>query len=167
MSQPNAIDMLKIDDLKAWLGVTTGNEDDLLGKLITNISQRILTLISRDSILSSSYTETYDGSGTQMQALLHYPITAVSSLKVNNAPIVASPDGVQSGFTFDKYALKLIGDVTGSGWALAPGFYGAPYTFIKGFQNVVVTYTAGYAIVPFDLSQALSAAESPADSRGK
>jgi len=151
MANTSAIDMVKLADLKAWLSLTTGNDDDLLKKLITNISQQILTKISRDTILSASFTESYDGSGTPMQALLHYPISAVASLTINNASIAASPDGVQSGYVFDKYALKLVG--AGSAWPVAPSYFGAPSTFIKGFKNVVVTYTAGYAAVPADLAQ--------------
>lgn len=152
MAEPNpAVDMLLLADLKAWLNVTTGNDDDLLQKLITNISQRILTKICRDTILSASFTESYDGSGTPMQALLHYPVTAVASLTINDAPIAFSPDGVQGGYVFDKYSLKLVG--AGQSWQLAPGYYGPPSTFIKGFQNIKVVYTAGYEEVPDDLSQ--------------
>lgn len=143
--------MVLLQDLKDWLGLTTGTDDALLQRLITNISQSILTKISRDTILSAAFTESYDGSGTPTQALLHYPITAVASLFINNAPIVLSPDGVQAGFTFDKYTLKVVG--AGSAWVLAPGFYGPPSVFIRGKQNVKVTYTAGYAAVPGDLAQ--------------
>jgi Phage gp6-like head-tail connector protein len=148
----NPIDLTNLSDLKDWLSVTTGNEDALLQRIITNSSQRILSFLKRDAILSASYTETCDGSSTPTQALLHYPITAVASLSINNTPIIASPDGVQAGYTFDKYTLKLVG--AGSAWELTPGFYGPPSTFIKGFQNVIVAYTAGYAGVPLDLAQA-------------
>jgi Phage gp6-like head-tail connector protein len=145
------IDFCVLADLKSWLGLTTTNDDALLQRLITNISQSILTKISRDAIVSANYTESYDGSGTPTQALIHYPITAVASLLINNTPIVASPDGVQAGFLFDRYVLKLVG--AGSAWALSPGFYGPPSTFIAGKGNVKVTYTAGYAAVPGDLAQ--------------
>lgn len=150
-SDSNPIDLLELSDLKQWLDLTTTQSDGLLQSLITSVSRRILIKISRDAILSASYTERYDGSGTPMLALLHYPIIAVASLTINNAPVIPSPDGVQTGFVFDKYTLKVIGS---SAWALQPGFYGAPSTFITGFQNVAVTYTAGYAAVPEDLAQA-------------
>jgi hypothetical protein len=87
-----------------------------------------------------------------MLALRHYPITAVSSLVINNAPIVASPDGVQSGYTHDEYALKLIGVPVA--YPFGPGVYGSPATFLRGFQNVTVSYSAGYAAAPFDLAEA-------------
>lgn len=150
---PNAIDLVTIADLKTWLRLESSTKDDnLLQSLITNISQEILTRTGRDAIVSASYEEAYDGSGTPMQALRHYPITAVASLEISDSPIVPSPDGVQTGFTFDDFVLKLVGQPVA--FPFGPGVYGAPGYFIKGFQNVVVNYTAGYSAVPFDLSEA-------------
>lgn len=148
----NLIDLCLLADVKTWLGLTSTNDDNLLSSLITNVSQRILSILQRDAIVSAAYTETYDGTGTPSLALLHYPVTGVTSLTINDAPIVASPDGVVSGYVFDKFSLKLVGSC--AAWALQPGVFGAPYTFIKGSQNVVVKYTAGYAAVPFDLAEA-------------
>jgi hypothetical protein len=144
--------LCQLSDLKLWLGIANAADDEILGSIVTNISTQIHTVLRRDALLSASYTETYDGSGTPTQALLHYPITAVSSLKINNTSIMASSDGVQTGYTFDQYVLKLIG--IGEMWQATPGYYGAPGVFLKGFQNVVVTYTAGYAEIPNDISQA-------------
>jgi hypothetical protein len=145
--------LCNLSDVKNWLGLTNANDDQLLTTLIANVSQAALSFLRRASLASASYTEKYDGTGTPTLALLNYPITAVSSLTINNMTIQASPDGVVTGYVFDDYTLKLIG--LGGAWDLAPAFYGTPENFIKGFQNVAVSYTAGYASVPADISQAL------------
>jgi hypothetical protein len=150
----NAIDLVVLNDLKLWLDIPLGTttDDTLLGTLITNVSQAILTRLKRVSLVVSTYAEAYDGSGTPQQALRQFPITSVSSLTINSVPIIASPDGVQTGYTFDEYVLKLVG--TPISYPFGPGVYGAPSTFLKGFQNVSVTYDAGYAAIPFDINEA-------------
>jgi hypothetical protein len=150
----NAIDLLIINDLKDWLEIPRGTttEDALLATLITNVSQAMLTRFKRQSLTAANYTETYDGSGTPQQALRQFPINSIASLSINNVPIIASPDGVQTGFTFDEYVLKLVG--TPVAYPFGPGVYGAPATFLKGFQNVVVIYNAGYPAIPFDINEA-------------
>jgi hypothetical protein len=151
---PNAIDLVVLTDLKRWLDIPLGTttDDDILATLITNVSQAILTRLKRASLLVSTNAEVYDGSGTPKQALREFPIVSVASLSINNVPIIASPDGVQTGYTFDEYVLKLVG--TPVAYPFGPGVYGAPATFLKGFQNVSVTYNAGYAAIPFDINEA-------------
>lgn len=145
--------MCLLADLKLWLGITDSLNDVMLQRVITNLSQRILSKLGRpDGIKSASYTESYDGTGTSQLSLRHYPIISVASLLINTAPISASPDGVQTGFVFDAYALSLIGSA--QPLQASPGYYGPPGTFIRGRNNITVTYTAGYAAVPLDLTEA-------------
>lgn len=148
---PNAIDLVKLADVKAWLDIDLADtkDDTLLQTLITGVSQAMLTPIGISTFVTQAYSEVYDGSGTPMQALRQVPITAVASLTINTYSIVASPDGVKSGFAFDKFALKLVGAP-----APYPANFGVPGVFIRGFQNVAVTYTAGYAAIPFDIQEA-------------
>lgn len=136
-----AIDLTTLADLKAWLDIPTnvGTDDAMLALLITNVSQAMLTKINSPGFVSVSYTEKYDGSGTPIQALRQVPVTAVTSLAINTMAILASPDGVQSGFTFDRWSVKLAG---------------TPAIFASGYQNIAITYTAGYAAVPGDIAEA-------------
>lgn len=148
---PNAIDLCILSDVKAWLDISGVNDNDILQSLITNVSTRILQNLNRSSLALATYAERYDGSDTPQLALRNFPIVSVSSLTVAGRTVVASPDGVQSGYTFDQYALKLIG------YSVAPGQQGFASTigfFTRGFQNIAVTYQAGYASIPFDIAEA-------------
>lgn len=147
----NAIDLCILSDVKAWLDITGSTDDDVLQSLITNVSQRILQNLNRQTLALSTYAEHYDGTDTPQLALRNFPIVSVSSLVVSNRTIAASPDGVQSGYTFDQYALKLIGYSTAPG---QQGFASTPGFFTRGFQNVAVTYQAGYVKTPFDIAEA-------------
>jgi hypothetical protein len=56
---------------------------------------------------------------------------------VDGVAVPLSSDGIQAGYMFSETMLYLIG-----------------YTFTKGFQNVSISYTAGYENVPGDIEQA-------------
>jgi hypothetical protein len=60
----------------------------------------------------------------------------VSSVVVDQLPVPLSING-NNGYTFNKWRVALIG-----------------YRFNRGVSNVVISYTAGYAVVPPDLEQA-------------
>jgi hypothetical protein len=148
---PNAaIDLCAVEDAKAWLDITGDKDDDLLQSLVTNVSQRILNNLNRPTLVVSTYAERYDGSDTPQQALRNFPIVSVSSLSVNGKAVVQSPDGVLPGFTFDQYALKLVDTPI---FPSFPGSAGGAF-FCRGFQNIAVTYQAGYSAIPFDIVEA-------------
>jgi hypothetical protein len=148
------IDLLALQDLKDWLSIPAAVDDTLISSLITSVSAEILQQIGRGAIVTASYTETRDGTGTSTMALKYFPITAVASLKIDTTLVQPSPDGVQPGFVFDDYVLKLVGvpPYLNSGGSVQ--LWTAPWVFRCGKMNIVVNYTAGYAAVPADLSQA-------------
>jgi len=131
-------DLCTLDQVKAYLPAmqaTTG-DDPLLSGLITAISAFMATYCSR-VFQSASYQETYSGQHTRRLTLRQFPVTAVGSLSISGLSIPASPDGVQPGYVWDQYGIDLIG-----------------YIFQRGRGNIAVSYTAGYAQTPADLSQA-------------
>lgn len=132
----NPADLCILADLKAWLNITAATDDALLQRLLTTVSVCMQNWMNR-VIPSATYTETRDGTGTDTFMLSNRPVTAVSSVLVNGQIVLPSPDGIQAGYVFSDMAVYLIGQV-----------------FTRGRRNVTVSYTGGYATVPFDLAQA-------------
>lgn len=133
-------DLTTLANVKLWIPNLSANDDNVLGRLITAESQRIQNWLSRGQLASQSYTETYDGKNTLSMPLLQYPITAVSSVTVDGisippAPTPSASSGLQSGYVFSSTMLSLQGG----------GYPYDQYRFTRGYQNVVVAYTAGYA----------------------
>jgi hypothetical protein len=163
---PNLIDLTTVTAVNGILTQGPTVDSAVIAAFITNYSQSILTRTGR-SYLSGirSYSERYNGSGSETQALKNYPIRSVASLTVNGVTIPQSPDFIQSGWVIDETGsqafLSLVGGNQGGGWGAgndrwAPhanwGSYGnapplgqTPYRFAQGIQNVAVQYAAGYS----------------------
>lgn len=130
-------DLTTLANAKAWLSVTGNADDDLLTRLISAVSGSAQEHMGR-RILSASYTITKNGNGKTRLGFPDSPTTGVTSVTVDGTAIPARPSLTGSGYTFDTLLLYLSG-----------------YSFTKGIQNVVVTYTGGYAAVPAELEQAV------------
>ena len=136
-------DLTDLASVKAWIPVTTTNDDALLTALVTQVSTFIQSWLNR-TIASQAYSETRNGQGMPQMLLLNYPVTAVASVTVDGIVIPPRPAlgpgtfASLGGYTFDSNALYLSGG----------------YLFCRGFQNVAVGYTAGYATTPADIQQA-------------
>lgn len=119
------------------LGTPVGAADDpLISRLITAVSAFIETACNR-VFASQSYTETRNGNGGRAMAFRQTPVSAVSSLLIDGLAIPARTDVLGSGYSFDESTLYLAG-----------------YTFGRGKQSVVQSYTAGFVSIPYDLEQA-------------
>jgi uncharacterized phiE125 gp8 family phage protein len=111
--------------------------DALLERLIAGVSAQFEAETGR-SIASAQRTEIRSGTGRTTIVLEHYPVTAVTSVKVNGVVIPKQ---------------TVIGD---SGWLLLDSRIAlVGYTFTEGLGNVEVVYTAGFATVPGDIGQAV------------
>jgi hypothetical protein len=131
-------DLTTLDAVKAFLGVVNTDDDQLLQRLITQCSASVGNYLNRN-LLTASYTEQYDGNNNLRLMLPQTPVTAVTSLKIQGQVIPQSSDGVTiPGYDFDRYSVFLIG-----------------YVFYDGIQNIAVSYTAGYATVPYDVEEAV------------
>lgn len=115
--------------------------DSLLSRLITAVSTYVQSWMNR-KIPRMTYVETRNGLGGPVMLLKNFPVLSVSALTVDGvamtprgpiSPYVPGP----TGYTFDDISIQL------------------PCGFPRGFQNVTVTYDAGYDTVPADIEQAV------------
>lgn len=131
-------DLTTLDNVKGWLSppLTTTTDDQLLARLITAASQYIQTWLNR-AVAVETYTETRDGNGGHRMVFANVPVTAVASLAIEGETIPRALNEHWRGYVFSPTMLYLQGA-----------------RFTPGFQNVAVTYTAGYESTPPDIEQA-------------
>lgn len=154
---PDPRDLTTLSNAKAWLNIpaTQTSEDALLTRLVTAESLLLLQAINRTNLNQATYTEKRNGSGGSTLMVRNYPIISVQSLTIDTVSIPASPDGVRTGYVFDDYAISLVGGPYSSGVSSGANAYLPAYAFNKGYGNIVVSYTAGYASVPSEVEQAV------------
>lgn len=112
--------------------------DTLLERLITAVSAKFTAEVGR-SLASAAATETYNGHGGQRLTTKRFPIISVASLSIDGLAITPRASVGESGYVVDDAtSIALEG-----------------YFFSQGLQNVVVTYTAGYATIPLDVEQVI------------
>ena len=128
-------------------GGVVGVTDTLLSRLITACSAFIESWLNR-TIAQANYTETRNGTGGAQMILDNYPVTAVSAVTVDGIAVPVRPplgagssgvytfNGSPGGYVFDDQSVMISGGC-----------------FPRGFQNVVISYTAGYASTPADIEQ--------------
>jgi len=133
--------LCQLSDVKTYLGITDSNSDAVLNALAANVSAAVEAYCNR-TFASASYTETRNGGCGPKMFLMNGPVTAVASVAVGGQSVPPAPDAASGGYVFDSNVVYI-----------RPGGSG-PQEFHKGIQNVVVQYTAGYASVPPDVSQA-------------
>lgn len=111
----------------------------LLQTLIAGVSEEFRSVLNR-SLLSSTYTEQRDGTGTNMLTFGEYPVTAVASVVVGPDPLTVRTLPVDA-YVWTRTSIKLRSGI-----------------FALGVGNVTLTYTAGFAVLPADLTMAVSKA---------
>ena len=129
-------DLTTLDNVKSWLGLTTTTDDALLTRLISASSGFIQSILNR-MLASQAYTEIRDGKGTRSLSLANYPVTAVATLTIDGITIPPAPAVNQAGYVFSSGQIMLYG-----------------YCFTRGFQNIAISYTAGYSTIPYEIEQA-------------
>jgi Phage gp6-like head-tail connector protein len=127
-----------VDDVRKFLSLNASQDEDLLQRLVDGASAFVLAYMNRTSIEVETYTETYDGSGSQTLCPNNFPIKSVASLSINNNAILAATTYHSAGFKHDTIRIILQG-----------------HRFTPGLMNVAVTYDAGYDTLPADLTQAV------------
>lgn len=138
-------DLTSLADVKTWLqtgqSAFPATDDALLIRLVSAASQYIQTWLNRQ-IAVADYQETRDGTGGQHLQFACFPVTAVLSLTIDGFAIPpasppASNTGPTAGYVFSATQLSLRG-----------------YYFRRDAQNIVFSYTAGFAATPLEIAQA-------------
>ena len=136
-----------LNHTKITLGISlsTHTDDALLIHLINNVTTHIETYCSR-RFASTVYTsERYDGNSCDKIFLRQYPIISVSALTLNNQTVSEATD-------YDDYDGYWIEPVV-KGIKLTGCLYRVDKWDI-GWQNIKISYTAGFATIPSDLDMA-------------
>lgn len=142
MTSPTVTAFTNGPAVKAYLriGIAQTDDDGELRALADAANAAVAKALQRN-VMTASYAETRDGTGTPTLMLLNFPVSAVASVQfVGPAPGgIALPQTLIAGqdYTFTKFALKM--------------YYGR---WPKGIQNILVNYTAGYQSMPADLTHA-------------
>ncbi len=140
-----ASDLATLADVKTWLSGSSGigsADDALIARLITDVSGAITAYLGRPSLTPRSFMERHDGNDKNRLYLRHYPVLDMISLLIDSAAIPAA-NLTAEGPPARGYLLEA--------WnGLPPGRPQALDVFRlfyrKGRQNIVVDYTAGYAV---------------------
>lgn len=142
-------------EVKQYLGIASSNttDDSLLDALLLRTTKMIQAYTGRD-LLQTTYTdEKYDGDGEKDLHLYAYPLITLTS-------VYDSPDRT---FGSEDLLVEDTADVEGDYVIIRKGFVENPGiirrvagVWVKGDQNIKVTYVAGYAdaSIPKDLVQA-------------
>ena len=153
------IDLVLLDDVKNWLDIASTNNDDdyMLQLLITSFSRYVLNRTGRDSFLSTTYTEIYDGNNAQRIFLRNSPITNVSSIVVGSYSIPQSTGLTVPGWFIEQSAKSIALRSYGYSYYGQPGVATSifPQRFYEGIGNLQITYTAGWTTIPPDLYDAV------------
>lgn len=121
-------DLVTLDAVKAYLAITTANQDVLLGHLIARESRLIEQYTSRRFPSVTNTARRLNGTGSGMLMLPDSPILSIELLQIDGVSVAASPDGLASGYTFDDSVVYLT----------------QGQKFPSGRQNVVCSWTAGW-----------------------
>jgi uncharacterized phiE125 gp8 family phage protein len=125
--------------VKEYLEMTTDNTyDDSFDNLITRATTFIQNETHRQ-LLETTYQETIDGDGTTKLFLSEYPIISVDTITIDDDTVYSS-DSAQDGASYYIYN--------------NPAIIRRSVNWPENYQNIVVTYDAGYSTIPGDLEQA-------------
>jgi hypothetical protein len=136
-------DLVALADLKAWLDVTSTDDDDLITRLITQVSRATLAYLNRPTIVPATTVETRDGGNDFEIILRQWPVTAIASLLIDGVAVAPAPPLVAGGSRQPGYVLEAA-DVAPPGHMQRLALRGR--MFARGLQNVAITYSAGYQV---------------------
>jgi hypothetical protein len=131
-------DLVSLAQLKAHLGVQSSADDILLASMISQISRAICTYLNRSFIWPRDVVDLFDGNGRNRIQLRNWPVVTVTAVTIDGGRLAPSTDG------------------HGVGWLLEPSDDEPPGAmqmimlrggvFPRGWQNVGISYRAGYQV---------------------
>lgn len=122
----------------SWYNFPAGSADlPLIGSLIQSTSQDIMAYLARKTLLRTTFTEYYNGTGGASLLLRQWPVIEIATVNISGVPTYAAAPPSNGFFTppWDGFPPGEPGYVYLTGGA-----------FVQGVQNVNVTYDAGYAV---------------------
>lgn len=119
--------------VKAYLKIDSAVDDTLLTDLINASSNQIEGYCKRKFTEQTYTDEEYDGNGMKYLYLQNYPVSSIASITVDDISLTSEEFKVKKK---DGTVIRI-----NSLWS-------------KGDINVLVTYTAGYTVIPKDLELA-------------
>ena len=161
-----ASDLAVLADVKTWLSGSSGigsSDDALLARLITDVSGAITAYLGRPSLTPRPVAERLDGNGKARMFLRHYPALQLTSLAIDNVAVPAAVTPA-AGAPFSKGYLLEAWDGLPPGRPQALDLFHV--NFRRGRQNVVINYTAGYAVEGESATRAGRARSLHGDGRG-
>lgn len=123
-------DLTTLAAVKAWVKITSDDDDALLRALIRQVSQTVLSYLNRPSVFKKQFVEQFTGSGGSIKILRNYPVISVDSVTVGQQNVPAAS------FWFDPDSGEPPGTMQGLN-LIGYAFCRAP---------CAVTYTAGYFV---------------------
>lgn len=145
-----------ITEYKAWRGIETTAWDTLLTLLVATATAEIERLTGRTAggFESATFTEVFDGDGSQTLQVANGPIASITSITSGNS----NPTTLEAtGYTHDSdRCIMLIpfdagGGIRSDDFGVSLPLASRSPSFVPGYQNVTVVYVAGYATIPADL----------------
>lgn len=144
-------DLVTLADAKAFLNITSTNQDTELGSFITSASDMITNRVGPVAG-SPTFDEWYDGGSTRI-VLRHTPVQSITS--------ITESYGSTTYYTLTAQALDGGGGTSAYGYTvdLTHGIVtrraaGIAVPFAAGQQNVHVVYVGGYSSTPAELQLA-------------
>ena len=139
-----------VAEVETFLGLSSGADTARITNAINHATKRILNYIDR-TIASTARTEYYDGTDTPILVLRHYPIIGnPTTVNVDGNRDFAAADDLTVDDDYlveaDEGILRLVGQA-------GAGIPGDETVWPRGYQNIKVVYTAGYASTPEGLLQ--------------
>ena len=146
MSEPTAI--VTLADVKDFIGIPTAQttRDSVLTRLIA-AATAWATYVS-DAIIPTTYTNEVHSGGGPTIVLFNTPIVSVSSIieYVGSTAYTLNPSEAGTnqtyGYSIDNPAAGII----------SRRWNGMVGSFVGGRNNIVVTYKAGYEVIPADIA---------------
>jgi hypothetical protein len=126
-------------EVKDYLAIT--GDDNTLDNLINDLIGRISTAFENfcgRPFVSASYTDYYDGDGSNMLFVDKYPLTAITSIHDDTDWVWGS----------DKLLAASEYRIADERYVILDGTFGI------GNQNIKIVYTGGYSTIPTDLKHA-------------
>jgi len=125
-------DLVTLDQVKTWLGITDTESDALLATLAGAASDACVSAMGGRDLLRSTRTEALSGTGSDLIPVNHTPIRSVTSVTIGTAALAVTS------YTFDDNAIYLL-----NGGRIE-----------RGRKNVTVVYSGGLDDIPDPVSLA-------------